>query len=487
VSRRAGCRWNFWLGLSPRHQCGAPLSASRACAALSTVVVLSLGCSETTAVSQATAENCAVISTFADSKAPDRIRHVASDGSDSAGDGSSTRPFQTLARAAQNLSPGTAIYLHAGTYPGGLFLSDIRGTAASPIWIAGAPGESRPIIQGGGDGLHFVKPRYLVIQDLEIRDAAGNGINIDDGDDVGNADAARFVVLRGLAIQDAGERPSGIADCLKLAGVNDVTILHSTFGRCGNGPGSGAVGVNGVGVHRVTVAFNRFTANGYGALQFKGGSDDVDVVGNFVQDAGWRGVNMGGSTGVAFFRPPLTTSRPNYEASRVRTKANVFVGGEAAAAFAGCVECEFSFNTVVTPSKWVVRVLQETTTAGQYAFAPASGGRIANNIFYFRRSDLNSGEDINVGGGTDPSSFSLTGNLWYAYDAPRQSGPRLGRTGSDTGSIVGVDPAFVHTETGDFHLRRNSAAVGAGNPRFTPHADLEGKCYDNPPSLGAFR
>lgn len=475
------------MGLSPRHEFGTPLSASRAFAALSAVVVLSVACSETTAVSRATTESCAVVSTFAENKAPDRIRHVASDGSDSAGDGSATRPFQSLARAAHNLSPGTAIYLHAGTYAGGLSLSDIRGTVASPIWIAGAPGESRPIIQGGGDGLHFVRPRYLVIQDLEIRDAASNGINIDDGDDVGNADAARFVVLRGLAIHDTGVRPSGIADCLKLAGVNDVTVLHSTFGRCGNAPGSGAVGVNGVGVHRATIAFNRFAVNGYGALQFKGGSDEIDIVSNFVQDAGWRGVNMGGSTGVAFFRPPLTTSRPNYEAARVRTKANVFVGGEAAAAFAGCVECEFSYNTVVNPSKWVVRVLQETTTAGQYAFAPASAGRIANNIFYFRRSDLSSGEDINVGGGTDPASFSLTGNLWYAYDAPRQSGPRLGRLGSDSASIVGVDPAFVNAEAGDFHLRRNSVAVGAGDLRVTPRADLEGKCYDTPSSLGAFR
>jgi len=164
------------VGLSPRHEFGTPLSASRAFAALSAVVVLSVACSETTAVSRATTESCAVVSTFAENKAPDRIRHVASDGSDSAGDGSATRPFQSLARAAHNLSPGTAIYLHAGTYAGGLSLSDIRGTVASPIWIAGAPGESRPIIQGGGDGLHFVRPRYLVIQDLEIRDAASNGI-----------------------------------------------------------------------------------------------------------------------------------------------------------------------------------------------------------------------------------------------------------------------------------------------------------------------
>ena len=457
------------------------------CAALLFITAIVPGCSQTTAVSPEPSADCPVVSTFVDGKAPDQIRHVAIDGNDNAGDGSPARPFQTLIQATRNLSPGTAIYLHPGTYRGGIFLSDIRGTNVAPIWIEGVPGESRPIVQGGGDGLHFVRPRYLVIQDLEIRDAAGNGINIDDGDEVGNPDAARFVVLRRLAIHDTGVRPSGIADCLKLAGVSDVSVLDSTFGRCGNGPGSGAVGIGGVGVHRATVASSRFAGNGYGAVQFKGGSDDIEITGNFFQDPGWRGVNMGGSTGAAFFRPPLTASRPSYEAARVRVQANAFGGGEAAAAFTGCVNCEFSHNTVIDPAKWVIRILQETVSAGEYVFAPASDGRIADNIFYFRRSDLNAGEDINIGAGTQPESFSVVRNLWYAHDAPRQSAPRLGPVGAHTGSIVGIDPEFVDVAAANFHLRRDSVAVGAGVVKFSPRADLEGKCYGIPPSLGALR
>jgi uncharacterized protein DUF1565 len=451
------------------------------------VMLLLTGCSKTTAVSQSPLAVCAPISTFADGKVPRFTRHVTSDGSDAAGDGSTARPFRTLTRAAQDAAPGTAIYLHAGTYSGGVLLSQLRGTAAAPIWIAGAPGEARPTIRDGGDALHFIKPRYLVIQDLEIVGSGGNGINIDDGDEVGDADAARFVVVQRVSIHDAGRRPSGIADCLKMAGVSDVAVLRSTFGRCGDGPGSGAVGVGGVGVHRVTIASNRFEANGYGAVQVKGGSDEVGIFGNVIQDAGWRGVNMGGSTGPRFFRPPLASGRPNYEAAHVRTRANVIIGGEAAAAFTGCVDCAFSHNTVVDPSKWVVRVLQETVSLGSYAFAPASGGVIADNIFYFRRSDVNTGEDINIGAGTAPASFSVARNLWYAHDVPRQSEPRLGAVGAHTGSIVGVDPQFADAARGDFHLRRTSAAVAAGDARFSPPTDVEGKCYTTPPSLGAFR
>ena len=417
-------------------------------------VFISMACSETRAVSQAPAADCAVMPTFADGKTPDRIRHVALSGNDTAGNGTEANPFQTLSRAARGLTPGTAIYMHAGTYSDGVLLSDLRGTEQAPLWISGAPGESPPIIRAGGDALHFVRPRYLVVQDLDIRDVGGNGINIDDGDAVADADAARFVVLRRLAIHDAGTHPSGIADCLKLAGVNDVAVLQSTFGRCGNGPGSGAVGVGGVGVHRATVAMNRFAGNGYGAVQFKGGSDDIDIVGNVVDEPGWRGVNMGGSTGAQFFRPPLSESRPNYEAARVRVHANVFVGGEAAAAFTGCVDCEFSGNTVVNPSKWAVRILQETVSAGGHAFAPASKGRIADNIFYFRRTDLNTGADVNIGANTDPSSFIVTRNVWYAHDAPSESTPRLGALGADRRSTVGVDPEFMDADAGDFRSRK---------------------------------
>jgi hypothetical protein len=459
----------------------------RIAAALCFTIGVSAGCSQTAAVPRSAPRDCSAISTFADRRTPDHVRHVAVNGSDRAGDGSAANPFQTLTGAASDLAPGTAIYLHAGTYPGGITLTGIRGTADAPIWIAGAPGEARPVISGGGDGLHFVKPRYVIIEDLEIRESAGNGMNIDDGDDVANVEAARFVVVRNITIDDVGLHPSGIADCLKLAGVNELAVLHRAFRRCGRGQFSGAVGVGGVGVHDATIAFNRFAEDGFGAVQFKGGSGDVDIYGNVVQAAGARGVNMGGRTSAQFFRPPLAPSQANYEAAHIRTRSNVFVGGETAAAFTGCVACEFTHNTVIDPEKWVVRILQETVTLGPYSFAPASDGRIVDNIFYFRRADVNTGEDINIGAGTYPASFSIDRNLWYAHDAPRQSEPRMRGVGPDTNSLVGIDPMFVNATAHDFHLGGTSIAIAGGGLTDAPPADVDGKCYDSPPSLGALR
>src|SRR5262245_9887913 len=86
-------------------------------------------------------EACGAVATFADGRKPLEIRHVSPKGNDTDGAGSATHPFRTIARAARSITPGTAIYLHAGTYPGGTFLTALRGTAARPIWIMGAPGE----------------------------------------------------------------------------------------------------------------------------------------------------------------------------------------------------------------------------------------------------------------------------------------------------------------------------------------------------------
>ena len=432
--------------------------------------------------------SCGDVVTFESGKTPSRIQHVSVGGNDVTGDGTMARPFRTMARAARDVSPGTAIYLHGGPHAGGMFLDGVRGTAEQPIWIMGAPDEPRPVIQGGGDGLHLVKPRYVVVQNLEIRQTAANGINVDDGDEVADSDAARFLVFRDLDIHDTGQQPAGIADCLKLAGVYDFFVFRSVFSHCGLNPISGAVGVGGVGVHRGLVASNRFTANGYGGAQFKGGSDDIRVTGNFFQETGWRAVNMGGRTGEQFFRPPLSPVAMNYEAARVSVQANIFVGSETAAAFTGCVDCDFSHNTVVDPSKWTIRILQESVTTARYAFAPASRGRIADNIFYFRRSDLDAGEDINVGPATDSHSFALLTNLWYAHDSPRQSQPRLKLfEGQHTGSIVGINPDFANRAAADFHLTRRSIAEGAGDRAWAPRRDFAGRCYLDSPSLGALQ
>ena len=326
---------------------------------------------------------CGAIATFADGRAPTREVFVAMNGT-AAGDGSSGNPVDTVERGIELATPGTAVRIRPGTYAGGAFVSGLAGSATAPIWIGGVPGQARPVIEGGADAMHLVRPRYLVIHDLEVRATTANGINVDDGAQYADPDAARFVVFRDLFIHDVGS--GGNQDCLKLSGLNDYVVVDSRFERCGGG-GSGSA-VDQVGCHHGLLARNvlaDLTGNG---IQCKGGSDDVEIRWNRLTNAGERAVNMGGSTGIEFFRPPLSTTAPNFEARNIRVIANVLVGSTSPLAFVGCVDCLAANNTIVDPTRWIVRVLQETVTTATHMFLPARGGQMVNNLVYFSRASL---------------------------------------------------------------------------------------------------
>lgn len=417
---------------------------------------------------------CGDIVTFETGRTPTAEVHVSRTGDDTEGDGTSGNPFASIRRAAQSVGPGMAIVVHAGTYPGGTFLSDLAGAASAPIWIGGAEGEARPVIEGGTEGLHLTNLKYVVIHDLEIRSASGNGINADDGGDYGDDQATNHVVFRDLYVHDIGG--TGNQDCLKLSGLRDYWVIDSEMHDCGGG-GSGSA-VDHVGCHRGLIARNHLHDLSGNAVQAKGGSTDIEIRWNRVVDGGLRGINMGGSTGFEYFRPPLSTTAPNAEARDIRVIANVFERGETPFAFVGCVECVAANNTIIDPTKWSLRILQETTTADGYTFEPARDGRFVNNLVRFYRAQVTT--DVNIGADTSPETFVFTTNLWYARDKAHESEPTLPT--AETGGIYGEDPAF----TDGWAIGATSPAAGAGTPLDELVADLEGACWADPPSIGAY-
>jgi hypothetical protein len=421
---------------------------------------------------------CGAIPTFADGLAPTSEIHVATNGNDN-NDGSAQNPVATLDHAATLATPGTAIRIHAGTYAGGAYIDNLAGTAAAPIWIGGAPGEAKPVFDGGGEAFHLTRVRYLVVHDLEVRNMTANGINIDDGGDYANAEATRFVVFDGVDVHDIGG--TGNQDCLKMSGVNDFWVLGSHFARCG-GASSGS-GIDHVGCHHGVIARSRFEQMSGNAVQSKGGSEDIEIRWNLIEAGGARALNLGGSTGFEFFRPPLSASAPNAEARNIRAIANVIVGSAAPIAFVGCVDCLAANNTIVDPENWIIRILQETTTGGGYTFLPAQNGSFVNNLVYFDRSGIST--YVNVGPDTSPATFSFSNNLWYAHDDPAESQP-TNLPSAESGGIAGQDPALVNPTGGDFHIPTASPAADAGTAVSGVSGDYDGACYASPPSIGAF-
>jgi hypothetical protein len=407
---------------------------------------------------------CGVISTFADTGTTLRDVFVSPSGSDDTGDGSDVRPFATLGRALRDARPGDHVILSDGTNAGDIWAEGVQGTEANPIVIDGG---GTATISGGAGGIQLVDPAYVVIQGLTITGQSGNGINIDDGGDY--ATPAHHVVVRDVNFTNIG--PGGNNDCLKLSGLDDFFVLDNAFTGCGVG-GDGS-GIDMVGCHDGTIARNYFFEMGANSVQAKGGSARVTIRANMTRDGGVRAFNLGGSTGLEFFRPLGT----DYEARDIRAVANLIDGSEAAVAFVGCDACLAANNTIIRPTRWVARILQESVTG----FVPCRNGRFVNNLVVFRRADLST--FVNVGPDTAPDTFTFSNNLWFAEDDPTFAGPDLPVT--ETGTIV-ADPWFVDGPGSDYHLLAGSPADGAGMTLTEVTADFAGNCYQDPPAIGAF-
>ena len=149
-----------------------------------------------------------------------RTLHVAVSGN---GDGSPEAPLGSIALALSRATPGTKIVVQAGTYPA-LGLVDVpAGTQGMPIAIVG---QGEVIIDGAGEpssGIVVGQPRYLVLDNLTIRNTGRHGINFSDGGDYRTP--GHNVVLRNLRFQDIGS--GGNNDCVKFSGIDDFHIEYS--------------------------------------------------------------------------------------------------------------------------------------------------------------------------------------------------------------------------------------------------------------------
>ncbi len=158
-------------------------------------------------------------------------------------------------------------------------------------------------------------------------------------------------------------------------------------------------------------------------------------------------------------------------------------GSQAPLAFVGCVDCLATQNTIVDPGHWILRILQETTTSGGYAFAEAQNGTLSNNLVYFERGLLST--YTNVGPSTQGATFHFENNLWYAHDDAAQSTP-TDLPAAEQNSVSGVDPALADPSADDYVIGASSPAAGAGKSGQDSLGDIQGACWKDPPSIGAY-
>jgi hypothetical protein len=294
------------------------------------------------------------------------------------------------------------------------------------------------VIEGGQTGLHLQSPQHVEIRDLVFTGATGNGLNIDDAGNV--ATPARHITLSGVTVRNVG--PRGNSDGVKFSGVDDFQLTGCRIERWGDG-GSG---VDMVGCHRGVIEQSQFVGPGgeqANAIQTKGGSSDVTVRRCRIENPGGRGVNIGGSTGVDFFRPRDAA----YEARNIRVEDCEFLGGAAAVAFVGVDGAVVQHNTIYRPRRWVLRILQESVGD---RFVPCRNGKFLNNVVTFRASEVR--QAVNIGGSTSPESFQFAGNLWSCLDQPADAKRYVSLPAPEQNAAYGPPPAFADAEHGDLEI-----------------------------------
>ncbi len=352
---------------------------------------------------------------------------------------------EELTRAAHVAKPGDVIILEDGEFSG-VQLVGLIGTEESPITIRGRSAEQPARFRGGNTGLQLSGAKNVTLRYLDVRGASLNGINIDDGRD--KANPATGIVVDQCHFADIG--PRGNHDGLKLSGLDQFVVTQCSFA------GWGGSAIDMVGCHDGVVRNCTFTGKeGFSqsnAIQMKGGSARVRVISNAFRDAGERSINIGGSTGLEFFRPRVD----DFEALDIEVAGNTFVGSMAPIAWVTSAVGHVHHNTIIRPGKWVARILQENTAS---QFKPAHDGVFEYNLVVF---DDNVRTFVNVGGGTASETFTFRRNAWFETGAvSNQRRPSLPT--DEIEGIYGIDPEITSADDGDpIATSENPALRGIG-------------------------
>lgn len=355
-----------------------------------------------------------------------------------------------LQHALKNARPGVTILIAPGDYQGGIYQSNLQGTADKPIIISGVDSRARPVFIGG-NGIQISKPAYLTLRHIVIRDVKANGLNIDDGSASNNS--AHHINLSNISVSGT---PKGNNDAIKLSGISEFTVSSCSASNWGGS------GIDMVGCHSGLIKDSHFENGGDNAIQAKGGSSDITIETSTFINAGERAINIGGSTGREFFRPPLNTIKPGewVEATRITVQGCTIQGGTAGIAFVGSTNSVAKFNTTYTPGRWAFRILQESRDP---EFAPAGNNTVESNLIVFQSENWGE-QGINVGGGTDPKSFKFNDNFWYCLNAPGTERPNPNIT--ELRAVRGKNPQLEKFNSFTFRVPPDSPAANVGAHAF---------------------
>lgn len=375
--------------------------------------------------------------------------------------------YKTLAEAAAKAVAGDTVLFHAGIYQGGESIVQLTGKPGKAITLMSSPDDT-VIIRGGPAGWAFHNVSWLTIEGIIFEQQSDNGFNLDDG---GNYNTpSHHIIFNRCTFRNI--QASGNNDLLKLSGLDFFEIRHCIFEQGAKGGSA----IDMVGCHNGVISGCGFENMGSNAIQAKGGSRFIRIEGNRFNNCGERTLNLGGSTGLAFFRPQDAV----FEAADLQVYSNLIIGSVSPVNYVGCTRVEVINNTIYRPGKWVLRILQENKDT--IRFIPCGNNSFRNNIICHGN---NVTYDCNIGANTAALTFHFSNNLWYNDENLSWNGP-VNLPVKDSGNIVGKDPLFRNTATLDLSIPFNSPAADKGYRVVHPVHDLSGNLFSQNRSIGCY-
>ena len=376
-----------------------------------------------------------------------------------------TCPIQNIQSASKEANPGDTILIRQGIYTSSSFISNLQGTKDRWITITAKSGEE-VIFRNQSTAMQLTDPAYLRISNLIFDQQTANGVNIDDGGSYNTP--AHDIIIENCEWRSMNA--TGNNDMLKMSGVDNFLIKNCTF-KNGSPGGSG---IDMVGCHNGIIENCLFINQGSNSIQSKGGTSQIIIQKNKFINGGLRTLNIGGSTGLEFFRP----SDAKYEAKEIFVYSNIFIGSQSPIAFVGAIDCKVINNIIFLPTKWAIRILQENTNPG---FAECSRNSFINNIVYIDKNASN--PTINIGAGTKPETFFFSNNLWFNKDNLNWNGPNLPVT--EQNGLKNFDPQISIDNQNTLFIDKNSPAKAKGLDLIEPKEDFNGNLFNSPRSIGA--
>src|SRR4051794_20264415 len=114
-----------------------------------------------------------------------RTLYVSTTGSDSTGDGTQAKPWQTISKAAGLVVAGDTVLIAPGTYAESITIDDKHGTSGNPItFLASGPGVVIDGTASSRDAVFVTFSSYVVLDGWRVQQAPRAGLRIDNSNHV---------------------------------------------------------------------------------------------------------------------------------------------------------------------------------------------------------------------------------------------------------------------------------------------------------------